>query len=290
MPPLLVKIDRSRPFAPEVLCPFTYLPEAADLPVEVTLRQQQLYGLCILEMIQFFESLAHRLLPSLMRELAGTKLGAGLTEFLAEEERHSALFAALNRTAAPELYAERRDFFVRLPGWINGLIAACCARPRLFPLWLWMIILQEERSLHISRAYLANAERLEPQFVAIQRMHAADEARHVRWDEQLIEEFWPRTPRWWRNLNARAFSWMIGEYFHAPKRAGARLIERLAVEFPDQSGPLRALHPALAALDQDPAWQALMHSRAIMPRTFALMDQWPEFHHFHRHITAYVPA
>ncbi len=284
------EIDHRLPFAPDELCPFTYLPAAARLPAAVSLRQNQLYALCMQEMIQFFESLGHRLLPALGREFGATPLGAGLREFLAEEERHSALFAAMNRAAAPDLYARSNSYFVQLPPWLRALTGACCARPRLFPLWLWLMILQEERSLHISRAYLAGADRLEPHFVALQRMHAVDEARHVRWDEQLIAELWPRTPRWWRGWNARVFGWMIGEYFHAPKRAGARLIDRLAAEFPAHASRLRALHPALAALGRDPAWQNLMHSRSIMPRTFALMDQWPEFRSFSRHVPAYVPA
>jgi hypothetical protein len=75
------------------------------------------------------------------------------------------------------------------------------------------MLVQEEKALHVSRTYLRDAELLEPHFVAVYRLHAADEAHHVNWDEELIAELWPRVPHWWRQCNARLLDWLLLEFF-----------------------------------------------------------------------------
>lgn len=261
---------------PAEFCPFAYLPAAAALPPEVWRRQNQLHALCGLELIQFFEWCGRLALAPLARDLAGTRLGDHVRDFIAEEAMHSAQFAALCRAAAPELYPADRPYFVRVAPAVRAVIRLL-ARPRQFPFWPWLMLVQEEKALHVSRTYLRDAELIEPHFVAVYRLHAADEAHHVNWDEELIAELWPRVPRWWRQCNARLLDWLLLEFFLAPKRAGARLLDQLAREFPAHAPALAALQPALAGLARNPGWRRAAYPGEVLTRTLAQMEPWPEF-------------
>lgn len=271
------EIDCGLDFIPDEFCPFTYLPAAQSLPREIHRRQNQLHGLCGLELIQLFEWSGRRALAPLARRFRGTALGGHIAEFIAEEARHSAQFAALCRAAAPSLYAGGAHCFVRVPAPLRVMAAALLAQPRLAPMWPWMMLVQEEKALHISRAYLRAGERLEPHFVAVHRLHAADEAHHIGWDEELIDALWGGVPAWWRRGNARALTWLLDEFFLAPKRAGRRLLAQLAREFPRHAAELHALGPALASLGQNPGWQRSAYSPEMLPRTLLRMQRWPEF-------------
>jgi hypothetical protein len=271
-------IDLGRPFIPDAFCPFGYLPREAiaALPPEIILRQNQLQALYVLEMIQLFETLGRRALAPLARETAGTPLGATLVEFIADETRHSAEFAALNRAAAPEIFGSGDSFFVRVPRWTTPLVRLLCSGPRRFPFWPWLMLMQEERALFLSRAYLREADQLEPHFVAVHRKHAADEAHHVGWDEELIDAVWPRASRRKRAFNARLLTWLIAEFLHAPRRGGARLLAQLAREFPAHAARLLALQAPLARLGSNDAWSRTTRSPEMMPRSLNLLKRWPE--------------
>lgn len=269
-------VDLRRRFIPDAFCPFTYLPEAAKLPDEVVLRQNQLHACAVLEMIQLFEGLGRRALAPLAKAIAGTKLADHVVEFVADEERHSALFAQLNRLAAPEIYRDRDDFFCRVSP-IGRKLSSLTSNAAVFRFWPWLMHMQEEKSLFISRAYVQQSADLEENFVWIHREHAADEAHHVGWDRELIDRVWSETPRWLRVANAKIMEWMVKEFFHAPKRAGIHLLDRLAQEFPDQGPALQGLRPAMARLGRNPGWHKSAYSTEMLPRTLDLMDQFPEF-------------
>src|SRR5438045_2876207 len=80
---------------------------------------------------------------------------------------------------------------------------AIAAQPRLFPLFLWLALLQEERSLYYSKRCLARSAELEPQFVATHRAHLADEVGHVERDEELLDWLWPQVGPLLRFINVR---------------------------------------------------------------------------------------
>lgn len=108
------------------------------------------------------------------------RLAEGVRDFHNEEQRHTAAFRALNRQCAPEFYAGGDYFFVGVaPGWRAAArtISGC---PRLFPLLVWLALMQEERSLFYSKGCLEQTERSEPRFVAAHRAHLADEVGHGR--------------------------------------------------------------------------------------------------------------
>jgi hypothetical protein len=270
------RIDFARPFMAEEFTPLFHTPLHASLPPAVRLRYNQLSALYFNEQVAFFEEAMLR--PGLRALLDGPMpppLRETLTTFLAEEERHTAAFRALNRQCAPELYRERDCFFIPLAPPARWLLGQLVTRPRRFPLLIWLALLQEERSLYYSKGMLAIASRLEPHFVAIHRMHLADEVGHVAWDEQILDWLWPALSPAGRALNTRLFAWMVREFFHLPKRSAQRVFTQLLREFPQLDA--RALRDAMRALATNRRYRATLYSRTIAPRAFARFAADPQF-------------
>lgn len=270
------RIDFTRPFIAEEFTPLFHTPLHATLPAEVRLRYNQLSALYFNEQVGFFEEVMLR--PALRALLEGpvpAALRAPLATFLAEEERHTTLFHALNRRAAPEFYEKSPRFFIPLSPSVRWTLRQIITRPRRFPLLLWLALLQEERSLHYSKGMLAQSSRMEPHFVAIHRMHLADEVGHIGWDEQILDWLWPALSPAGRALNARLLTWMVREFFHLPKRSAQCVIAQLAREFPQLEAG--ALHAAVRRLATDPAYRRTLYSREITPRAFARFEADPQF-------------
>lgn len=269
-------IDAGKPFIAEQFTPLFHTREYGSLPAEVRLRYNQLHALYFNEQVAFFEQeLLSPALLALLRASPPPALGEALRMFFEEEQRHTALFRALNRRSAPELYGQGDYFFIQVPRALRLLLGAVASRPRVFPLILWLALLQEERSLHYSKGCLERADVLEPHFVAAHRTHLADEIGHVGWDEQLLDWLWPRTGRALRWANVRLFAWMVGEFFHLPKRSGLRVVTHLVKEHPGLDGP--ALCGAMAGLERDGDYLRTLYSRQIAPRSFARYDAQRDF-------------
>ena len=162
-------------------------------------------------------------------------------------------------------------------------------RPARFPFFLWVLLIQEERASFCAKEFLNEAGALEPNFVAAQRRHLADEIGHIQWDEELLDWFWPRTGTLMRKLNARLFAWMMGEYFTTPKRSGLRVVAELIEEFPAlrMQGP--ALRTQMMQLSANREFHLLAYSRRATPKAFARFDQWPEFQSLGKVLVGYTP-
>jgi len=264
-------------FIPEELTPLFHTPVYPRLTAEQRRRYNQLHALWFNEQIMFFETvLGRRILDALLREPWPERIADGLRQFRAEEERHTEMFRRLNRRYAPRFYDARDHHFIRVPALWRTLFEWMVDHPGWFPLFFWLMLIQEERSLFFSRCYLARAEAIEPRFVKAHRLHLADEMGHVSWDEELIDVLWERAHPLLRKLNARLFAWMLGELFSTPKRGQLCVIDELARELPE----IRPLQPEmrrqLLALATDEAYRSSLYSREIVPKTFARFDGSPE--------------
>jgi hypothetical protein len=276
-------VDPARPFIPAELTPLYHTPVYRELTEAQRLRYNQLHALYFNEQIQFFETVLGRpVLTALLREPWPEKLAAGLRQFHDEELQHTGMFRRLNRLAAPHLYAEHAEDtgadlrFVKVPAFWTALMRRAVEHPLPLPLFLWLMLLQEERSLHYSRIYLRHQGAIDPLFVETHRLHLMDEARHVRWDEELLDALWHRASPFVRTLNARLFAWMLEEFFAAPKRAQLRVVEELAREMPELRGLLPGMRRGLLTLGRDETFRRTLYSREIVPRTFARFDGCPE--------------
>lgn len=282
-------VDHRMRFIPERFTPLFYTASYRQLTAAQRLRYNQLHALYFNEQIMFFETaLGRGILDALLRprrhrrasparraELA-PRLVEILLRFRDEERAHTEMFRRLNRRCAPGLYSRRDFHFVRVPAAWRASLGWALARPALFPMFFWLMLLQEERSLYYSRGYLRHRGAIAPCFVQAHRRHLADEVWHVRWDEELIETLWGRAHPRLRAANARLFAWLLEEFFGAPKRAQLRVLAELGREFPPLRERLPELRRQLLALAGNEEYRRSLYSREIVPLTFARLEGWPE--------------
>src|SRR6266481_6004354 len=252
-------VDHRKRFIPEEFTPLYHTPSYRVLTEEQRLRYNQLQAIYFNEQIIFFETAIGRpVLESLLRASLPLRFSIGLRQFLEEEQQHTEMFRQLNQQCAPQFYGAGYFYFIQPPrAWMTALNWAT-QHPRHFPMFLWLMLLQEERSLFYSRKVIAQREELEPYFVKTHRTHLADEVGHVRWDEELIEALWQRANAVLRRVNARLFGWMLRE-------------------FPALSAMEPEMQRQLLALSEDGCYQKSLYSREIAPKSFARFDSSPEF-------------
>lgn len=286
------EIDFSRPFFPAHLTALAHVPSWLELDQCHRLRYSQLYALYLNEQTVFFEELlAINVLPALYQrpDRIGEDLATDLRRFETEERRHSRWFRELNHRVDPGRFRLDEGSYVFIPAdaKMRAVSAWFARRPFLFPCWIPLMLLQEERSIAVARECLKKENRLEPAFLKLHRKHLADEVDHVRWDLKLIERVWLPMPRWKRRLQARLFGTLMSEFFTAPKRAGKAVLQALIDEFPDLKADSVRLHRELGDLATSRVYHASLYSREITPRGFALFDELPEFHDMGRFLLAY---
>jgi hypothetical protein len=281
-------VDFGRPFIPEPFTPLYHTRAYADLTDDERRRYNQLYALYFNEQIIFFEtSLSESVLLPLAASGVRAPLAAALCEFVEEERRHTRMFRALNATCAPALYARGDFHFIRVPAGYAKVLDWVARRVRYFPMILWLMLLQEERSLFYSRHIVRGRDELEPHFVDAHRTHLRDEVDHVGWDEELLDELWESCGPALRRINAELFRWMVGEFFNTPKRGGLRVVAQLVREFPALAPRLAGLRTAVLDLARSPAYHRSLYSREMVPRTFARFDRFPEFASLNRTLYGY---
>jgi hypothetical protein len=270
-------VDFSRLFMPEMLTPLFHAPAYRTLTEQQRLRYNQLNALYFNEQIMFFEkALARNVLGYFQRSTLPDDLKSGLRQFALEEEQHSAMFLELNRRCS-KFYQQRDFHFIRIPKAGAKILEFMSNHPDWFPLLLWLMHLQEERSLFFGRVFLRFQDDLEPSFVAVQRQHLADEVGHVRCDEQLLAEIWPKTTYLLRRVNVRMLVWMIDEYFSVPKRSSVRVVHELIKEFEDLRPRANEICRQLHALGSNAEYRRLLYSVDTVPNSLAKFEAWPEF-------------
>jgi len=285
-------IDFSLPFFPAGLTPLGQVPTWALLDDRHQLRYTQLYALYLNEQTVFFEELlAANLLPALYGrpDRIGEDLAADLRLFEVEERIHSGLFREMNHRIDPAHFslAEGNYVFVPVGQGTRAATAWLARRPFSFPFWIWLMLLQEERSIAIARECLRKHNGIDPAFQELHRKHLADEVNHVRWDLKLVERLWLPMPKWKRRVHAKLLGLMMGEFFTAPKRAGKNVLQALIDEFPELATLGPQLHRELQELAGSRDYHASLYSRGTTPRAFSLFDELPEFDDIGRSLLAY---
>ncbi|HEY1120637.1 MAG TPA: diiron oxygenase, partial [Haloferula sp.] len=284
------EIDFSKPFFPVHLAALFFVPSWSQLEDRHRLRYSQLYALYLNEQTVFFEELlATNFLPALYQrpDRIGADLAEDLRQFEIEERRHSGWFRDLNHRVDPKRFRmeEGSYAFVPMTPRVKAITAWFAQHPFSFPCWIWLALLQEERSIAVAKECLR--QDIEPIFRDLHRKHLADEIDHVRWDLKLVERVWLPMPEWKRHLQARLFGLMMAEFFTSPKRAAKAVLQGLLDEFPELHSLGPQLHGELGALASSRDYHASLYSRETTPRCFALFDELPEFRNVGRHLLAY---
>jgi hypothetical protein len=276
-------IDASRPFVHEHHTQLYFTPVYATLTHEQRLHYNQLFALRVNEYIMMLEAdLIDRLLLPLSR-CPGVRGDPALLQALqtmaAEERRHFAGFAGLNRACRPDLYPPGRDrHFSLLPAWTRAMFGVVGLLTPRFAFALWYLMAMEESAKSLAREMSQNRRtetlgELDPGFVALHFEHLKDETRHVHVDALLVERCLdPRHAR----ANARLFMAMLGGVVR-PTRGGSgvKVVRRLVRERPELAPREGEMIDAVLALADDRRFQRSLFNRGIMPRTFEVFDRTP---------------
>ena len=192
----------------------------------------------------------------------------------------------------PEWYATRTRALVTVPLPVGALSRVIARHPVLFPVTFWVQLVQEERSVEISRRCMrVDADRIEPRYAAVYAAHLHDEARHVQIDRHLIERFYRPRSSVVRHVTARLLRAFVSQLLLTPGRSTAASIRQLVKEFPE----LRAAGASDACVSWTPSPRAtsiteMMYSRSPTPVTFDLFDRFEEFHQMQHVLRAVSPA
>jgi len=286
-------IDRSRRFYCETLSPLFYTPSYARLSEPHRRRHTQLMGMLSNELIARLEAdVVDRCLTAVERtgdlppELADAVAG-----FRADERRHAEAWHRLNALSEPAWYGRAaRSTLLGVPPLAGQLAPILARQPWAIAAILWIQLLQEERSIDISRRLLRMpAEAIEPRYAAVYREHLRDEVRHVQLDARLIAHVHARQTPAARRWTAACLRWVVGRFFLRPARSADRLLAILAGEFPELGPMVPTMRRELRAVADDDRYHAMMYSRSSTPTSFGLFDAHPEFHAMRRVLRAYTP-
>ena len=181
-------IDRSRWFICETLTPLYYTSLYSQLTLEQRRRYNQLTGMFANELIAFLE---REFLDAVLKAVSEAPAAAtpwdplrdALAAFRDDEREHALLWQRLNHLSEPDRYVPGVRMFLHVPRAAGALGRLATRQPAVFPVVFWVQLLQEERSIEISRrCSRLPADAIEPRYAAVYRAHLRDEVRHVRID------------------------------------------------------------------------------------------------------------
>ena len=283
-------IDLARNFVCPTSTPLFYAPVYRQLSESARLRYNQLTAVSFNELIAFFET---TFALSVLSALASGTLhrdapefARGLTQFVAEEQKHTEWWRELSRLSA----AERAQPVFRVPSATRLLLKQVTRRPKAFPVVFWIMLALEERSIDISRRCLRiDPADIEPNYREVYRRHLEHEVGHVYLDCQLIERYYAGRSRVVRSVNARLLRTAVAAFLLPPVRSAARVVKQLIHEFPELLPLRNTILQQLRTVGSQADYHAMMYSRRTTPITFTMLDRFPEMHAMSRVLQCYIP-
>jgi para-aminobenzoate N-oxygenase AurF len=286
-------IDRSRWFLCETATPLYYAPIYNHLGLEHRRRYNQLTAMMTNEIIAFMESeflVAILTAVSASRNHQPAGLRAAVVRFAEDERRHANIWWNLNRLSEPMWYRTGKSRLINIPPGVRSAARFVARHPLAFPVVFWLQLVQEERSLDISRRCMrVPVESIEPRYLAAYAAHLPDEARHVQIDRHLIEWYYRRRGAMVRRTSAHLFDMIVRALLVAPVHSTGRVVRVLADEYPELKPLVRQMLSQLDALQRSTEYHEMMYSRRATPVTFGLFDECPEFHAMCKVLLAYTP-
>ncbi len=288
-------IDRSRWFFCETLTPLYYTAVYRDLGLEHRRRYNQLTAMMANEIIAFMETEFLVAALSAVESRHGDRrqspdLHAAVVRFRDDERRHADIWHNLNRLSEPAWYASAKRRLLSIPRGTLTAARLLARRPVAFPVVFWLQLAQEERSLEISRRCMrVSPQAMEPRYAAAYGAHLPDEARHVQIDRHLIDRFYRSRGIAVRQATALLFRLIVGTLLMTPVHSTARVVRLLAAEYPELAPLVPRMLQELSGLEDSVEYHEMMYSRRTTPVTFALFDEFPEFHQMRAVLRGYDP-
>lgn len=285
-------IDRSRWFFCETLTPLYYAPIYRELAPDHRRRYNQLTGMLANELISLLESefLDAALTAVATADPADSELREAVIRFRDDEARHADAWDRLNRLSEPGWYQTRQPRLVTVSAPVRALSRFIARHPLLVPVVFWVQLVQEERSVEISRRCMrVDGDRIEPRYAGVYAAHLHDEVRHVQIDRHLIERFYrPRSPAV-RHVTARLLRGFVSRLLLTPGRSSFAVVRRLVEESPELAPLESRIRAELRRLTASDEYHRMMYSRESTPVTFDLFDRFEEFHQMQHVLRAYRP-
>lgn len=285
-------------WAPEDLAQLAHSPSWALLSAEDRRCFCRVIALSSCENFIFLEE--YLLVPAVEAVLRshGRRLSADLTacleDFVAEEIKHSAMFRCLLETAAPAWYPPGADAGTWRPriyrsSWLENEGSRLLVKvPGLSLWWIWLAILFEERTIDVYRRYHAGGPVVDPLFTAVHRFHMLEETRHVAIDQHLLVALWEQAPLVVRRANVAVLN-QVMKVFTRPRNSARAAVDAVIAANPAMAVHRAALLADIEGLGTNLAFQQANYSRAVLPKTFGLMDRYPELASIRASLPAYDP-
>ena len=261
-------IDRSRWFFCETLTPLYYTSVYAMLGAGQKLRYNQLTAMMANEIIAFMETEFLVAALSAVEARQGDPrqppgLQAAVRRFRDDERRHAHIWHNLNRLSEPEWYASTNWRLLGIPRAALTAARLVARRPVAFPVVFWLQLVQEERSLEISRRCMrVPPQAMEPRYAAAYTAHLPDEARHVQIDRHLIDRYYRPRSIAVRRATALLFRAIVGTLLMTPVRSTARVVRILAAEYPELAPLVPRMLDELGSLQDSVAYHEMMYLSA----------------------------
>ena len=254
----------------------------AQLSEAQRVRYNILFGLRINEQfIQFEELFIKALMPRLKLNNSlktNPRLLAGIESILRDEERHSRMFARINRSIRPDLYHQTDNPLTCLSAMEQGLLKLLLQTPGLLPALVWLLLAMEELTTAISSTLLHHpaAAELNQDYLAVHRVHLQDEKRHVGIDRKMLLCLLERLPSPVRKLNALLFRKTFRSIL-TPRRSTVRVIQQLLREEPGLETQGRKMMQEVTSLPLPLAFPANLITRKRLPVLYDLFERYPEY-------------
>jgi len=277
-------IDHQCLFMPQELTQLYHTAFYTQLTGAQKLRYNQLFSLRAIEQLMTLEARFISLVikrsqqSPLLRE--NKPLQYCMREMIKEEVEHYHMFRALNQLAEPAIYQQQDLYFARMSHSERLTLELLALLPGINALLLWILLILEEFSTHISHQMVLQAESssipLEKNFVKAHREHLKDESRHVAICANALNELLQQSSGTAKKINARLLTYFMHEYM-APKHGGIRVIKHLCQEFPELKKQQGLMIQIIGKQSPDPLIWGAIHSVQAMPATNQMMRIYPEF-------------
>ena len=270
-------VDSSSRFIADSLTPLFYTSVWHELTADQKLTYNRISGTYWNELISWFERelaltalAAARRTPGLRPELS-----ARVAEFAHEEILHAAVFGQLNRISDGARYADGELSVLDISSLV-GRALTIASSAGAAPALLWVMLLMEERSIAVMD--ISCRQGIDPLYARVYRAHAADEARHVAIDFELLDLIYATLSPTARQINARVFAFLLRSFLLRPGRAARKTVALLIGAHPDLRLLRRRIHAELHEVGNDRGYRRMMYSPATTPRTIARLQTFPEMH------------
>lgn len=279
-------------FAPESMTHLLQSPSYRYLNEDERRRYAQVVAFAKAELFIYFEEhllgpVVQRLLSEPNRFHLRAELVDCLQDFYAEEVQHTEMFWRLLEASAPALYPKRELRIYRSYFSLKLLPGALTRFPDTLIFWVWLAMFIEELTVDLYRQYHEDS-RAEPLFKAVYHAHMLDETRHVSIDHHVLESLWETAPMWLRRVNVALLDHVISKVT-SPVAAPRAAIEELIQHSPSLEAYRAEFFRDISALGGNMVYQEAHYSRATLPRTFGLLDKYPEMQALRKGFPAYRP-